>query len=554
MDYRAEYEMWKNATKMSEKQVEILKSMSDEEIRESFYKKLEFGTAGLRGILGLGTNRMNEFTVSQAAYGLGRTVLDHGGEKRGVVIAHDVRHMSKEFSIITAEVLSQMGIKVYLFDDIRPTPMLSFAVKRLKTIAGVVITASHNPKDYNGYKVYWETGAQILDGIANEILSHMYEKNIFEIETMPIEEGKKKGLVEILPHSIDEEYLQKTLDLKIHDELDKDIKVVYTPLNGTGNKPVREVLKRRGFKNIYIVKEQELPDPDFTTVGYPNPEDLKAFKLAKALGKEKEADLLVATDPDCDRIAVMVKDGDSYYPLNGNQMGALFTYYIFKGLKDEGRLPANAGMVKSIVTGNMGVDMAKSMGVHTEESLTGFKNICGVADKWDESKEYKFVFGYEESIGYCYGNHIRDKDGVISAMIAVEMAAYYKKQNKTLKDVLYDLYEEYGYYKEYLQSIVIEGEEGQKIISEMMRNLRENPHAEIAGIKVAEIFDYQKGFRNMPPSNVLIYKLSDGSWFAVRPSGTEPKIKLYIYTCDKTERASEDKLDKIKRELLSILN
>ena len=546
-----EYKRWVSNEGLTKEVRSALESMDEKEIEESFYKNLEFGTAGLRGILGAGTNRMNEYTVAQAAYGLGKKVASMGplAVKRGVAIAYDVRHRSKEFAKITTEVLATFGIKTYIFDDIRPTPFLSFAIRKLSTIAGVVVTASHNPKDYNGYKVYWETGAQILEDTANDILENMKGIDIFDVKRISFDEVLKMGLVEIIPKSMDEDFINTTLSLSIEDEIDKDIKCVYTPLNGTGNKPVREVLRRRGFKNILVVAEQENPDPDFKTVGYPNPEDLNAFKLAIELAKKEDADLIFATDPDCDRFAMLAKDGKDYYTFNGNQIGGLFAYYILNGLKRKGKLPKNAGIVKSIVTGNMAVDIAKSLGVHYEESLTGFKNICGLADKWDKSGEYKFIYGYEESIGYCYGDHIRDKDGVGASMLAVEMAAYYRKKGKSLTDVLRDIYAEFGYYKEALKSIVIEGQEGAIKISNMMISLRNNPISKIASLKVKEIIDYKDGLGQIPPSNVLIYKLEDGSWFAIRPSGTEPKIKLYIYTLDADETKSDKKSKLILKEL-----
>ncbi len=548
--YRENYEKWLNSDFLNENEREELKNLSEAEIKDRFYKDLEFGTAGLRGILGLGTNRMNEYVITRATKGLAKTVLARdGGKEKGVVIAHDVRHKSKEFTEIAARVFATMGIKCYIFDDIRPTPMLSYAVRYLKTQAGIVITASHNPRDYNGYKVYWDEGSQILDDIANEIEKNIQDSDYSIEGLMSLEEAKGKGLVEVLSHDLDKSYFEETLKRKIHedDELDLGIKIVYTPLNGTGNKPVRHILSERGFKNVEVVAEQENPDPDFKTVGYPNPEDVAAFKYAIELGEKTDAELIFATDPDCDRVAMLGKYEGGYYAFNGNQIGSMLTYYILSGLKEKNKISQNGAIVKSIVTGDMSVKIAKSFGVETFETLTGFKNICNIPNIWDRTKEHDFIFGYEESIGYVYGNHVRDKDGVIISMLICEMAAYYKKQGLSLYDVLQKMFEEYGYYKEFLKSIVLEGIEGQKRISRMMDYFRKTDFKEFGGIKVVEVNDYLGGFNGNPSSNVLIYKLEDGSWFAVRPSGTEPKIKLYIYSNSKIEEESKDKVLKIAK-------
>lgn len=557
MDYRKIYEDWLKSDFLDEDSKNELKSIekNEEEIKDRFYKDLEFGTAGLRGIMGVGTNRMNPYVIKRASEGLARTIINHGKEavKKGIVIAHDVRFNSHEFSIIAARVFASRGIKTYLFDDIRPTPMLSYAVRYLNTQAGIVITASHNPKIYNGYKVYWDKGSQILSDIADEILENIKESSYDLKDLITYEEAVKKGLIEIISKDLDESYYKETLKKQISNDIDKDIEVIYSPLNGTGNYPVRHVLKERGFKNIRVVKEQENPDPTFATVGYPNPEDVKAFKLAEEYGKKYNSDLIIATDPDCDRVAMLgrKKDG-TYYAFNGNQTGAMLIYYILHGLREAEDLPDNGAIVKSIVTGKLGQRIAMDFGIQTFETLTGFKNICNLPNIWDKTKEHNFIFGYEESIGYVYGDHVRDKDAVVSTMMIVEMAAYYKKRSKSLVELLNDIYKEYGYYKEHLTSLVLEGIEGSDRIKRMMKDFREKSYEKFAGIPVKSQEDLLKD-ENLK-ANVLIYRLSDGSWFALRPSGTEPKIKFYIYTKNENEKIAEETLSKLKEDIEEKLN
>ena len=557
MDYKKNYNEWLNSKIIDDKTKEELRNIKDEEeIKDRFYKDLEFGTAGLRGILGAGTNRMNEYVIARATQGLANTIKNHGQEAidKGVVIGHDVRFMSKEFTEIAARVFAANGIKTYLFDDIRPTPMVSYAVRNLKTISGIVVTASHNPKQYNGYKVYWDEGSQILDNIANEILSEISKLDFKDVEKMDYNEALEKGLIVILNRDLDEKYYKDTIKKAINDDIDKDIKVVYTPLNGTGNVPVRHILKERGFTNIHVVKEQENPDPTFATVGYPNPEFIEAFEYAEKLAKKIKADVVVATDPDCDRVSMLgVKADGSYYAFNGNQIGAMLIYYILNGLNDKNEIPKNGAIVKSIVTGDLGKVIAESLNVKCYQTLTGFKNICSLPNIWDKTKEAKFIFGYEESIGYVYGDHVRDKDGVVSSMMIVEMAAYFKKQGKSLVDVLYEIYDKYGFYKEHLMSIVLEGIEGSNRILRMMKFFRESGFTNFAGLNVKETIDFKDGYKDIGASNVLIYHLEDGSWFAVRPSGTEPKIKIYIYATDKDEKISDEKIEKIKEDVLEKL-
>ncbi|RVU54824.1 phospho-sugar mutase [Anaerosphaera multitolerans] len=553
MNYRERVKEWLDSAIVSEDLKTEIRSIDDEEeLKDRFYRDLEFGTAGIRGIVGVGTNRMNEITVARATQGLANTIIKRGqtAMDRGVVIARDVRHMSREFSEIVVRVLAANGINAHIFNDIRPTPMLSYAVRYLGTISGIVITASHNPKQYNGYKVYWEEGSQILDDIANEIQEEIEKLKFEDIKILDYKSTVVSGFVHVIKSDLDISYYRKTLSKSINDDIDKDICVVYSPLNGTGNKPVRYVLAERGFTNINVVPEQENPDPDFETVGYPNPEDVNAFEYSLRLANEIDADLIFATDPDCDRVAMLAKksEGD-YYVFNGNQTGVLLTYYILNSLYERNIIPFNGAIVKSIVTGNLAKEIAESMGVTVFETLTGFKNICALPNLWDRTKEYKFIFGYEESIGYVYGDHVRDKDGVISSMMIVEMAAYYKKKGKNLIEVLEDIYKEFGYFKEDLTSIVLEGIEGQERISRMMEFFRKSEFSGFGGIKLEEKIDYIRGYNGVGPSNVLIYHLEDGSWFAVRPSGTEPKIKLYVYSKDENEEEAVRKVKDIKEDV-----
>ncbi|MDO5713910.1 MAG: phospho-sugar mutase [Tissierellia bacterium] len=559
MDYKKRLQEWLDHPLIDKETKEELRAIEDEkELEDRFYLFLEFGKAGLRGKLGAGTNRMNPYVIGKTTQGLANTIKKYGKEamEKGVVIARDVRIMSKEFSEIAASVFAGNGIRTYLFDDIRPTPMLSYAVRDIGTISGIVITASHNPREYNGYKVYWEKGSQILEDKAEEIVKEIDQLSLEDVKTMDFQEGKNQGLILTVPQEVEERYYAKTLDMKIHDDIDKDIMVIYTPLNGTGNLPVRKVLKDRGFENIFVVPEQECPDGTFATVGYPNPEDPKAFEYALKYGKEKNADLILATDPDCDRVAAMSKNGDGYIFINGNQMGALLIDYIIHSREEMGTLPEKGAIVKSVVTGNMGFDIVKDTGIHTFQTLTGFKNICALPNFWDDTDEFQFVFGYEESIGYVYGDYVRDKDAVVTSMMIVEMAGYYKKQGKSLYDVLEELYKKHGYYGEDLTSLVLDGKEGSERILRMMNEIRNKPFKEIGDCKVIEVIDFKDGYQeyyNIGATNLLRYTLEDESWFCIRPSGTEPKIKLYIYVKGKSPEERDDKLSKIKTIVLERL-
>ncbi len=556
MDYLEKYKYWLTNEFFDidiRKELEAIKD-DEEEIKSRFYKDLTFGTAGLRGIIGAGTNRMNKYTVALATQGLANTILNKGEEarNRGVAIAYDVRHFSKEFATIAARVLAANNIVVYLFNDIRPTPLLSYTIRKLGTVSGIVITASHNPKDYNGYKVYWEEGSQILDDIASQILENINKiKDFSQINIMGLEEGIEKGLIKYIDKEVDEDYIQKVINSSLRDDIDKKISIVYSPLNGTGNKFVRRVLKDRGFSNVFVVPEQENPDPDFKTVGYPNPEDIKAFEYSKRYGKEKGADILLATDPDCDRVGCMVKGKNGeFVSLNGNEIGALLVNYILSTRHQLGTIPGNAAIVKSIVTGDLSKAIAEKYNVKVIETLTGFKHICGKANEFDKTKEHTFIFGYEESIGYVYDTFVRDKDGVISSMLIVEMAAYYKKQGKTLLDVLEELYNEHGYYLNKLISIVLEGIEGSERIERIMESFRKDPITEINDMKLAKTIDYLKDETDTPRSNVLKYFFDDNSWYAVRPSGTEPKLKIYIYTRDHKKNLAEKKIKDIEEKVM----
>ena len=561
MDYKEIYNKWLEDDRFDEETKKDLLSIKDdeEEIKDRFHQSLKFGTAGLRGKLGAGTNRMNVYNVAQASQGFADTIAEGGEEakKKGVAIAYDVRHKSEEFAKVAAEVFAANGIKVYIHKEIQPTPVCSYTIRKLGNVAGVMVTASHNPREYNGYKAYNHEGSQILDETADKILAHIQEHpDFFEIPRIDFEKGLEEGIIEYVDDQLIEDYIKEVLSCTINDEdIDKSINVVYTPLNGCGNKLVRRILDERGFKNIHIVKEQEKPDPDFTTVGYPNPEDPKAFKYSEELGKEVSAELLLATDPDSDRCAVEVLDKDGEYKfLTGNLIGSLLTNYILEALEGNNELPENGAVVKSLVSTDLVKPIANKYGVKVYDVLTGFKNIYAVANELDENKSGKFIFGFEESIGYNYKDFVRDKDAVNSAMMITEMAAYYKAKGKSLLDVINDLFNDYGYYSNEVVSIVLEGLDGQERISRIMTEVRNNPIKEVCGLKVTNIIDYQNDDTGLPKSNVLKYYLEDDSWFALRPSGTEPKIKVYINAIDDNLEASEKKLENINKFMQDVID
>ena len=539
---------------------ELIKIENDEKEKEDrFFQHLSFGTAGLRGKVGAGTNRMNIYTVGKATQGVADFIVAKGKEamKRGVIIAHDPRHFSKEFSQLAASIFVANGIKVYVFDDLRPTPELAFLIRDLHTISGINITASHNPKEYNGYKAYWEDGCQVSSEIADGMTEKINSVDMWtDVKKSDFNEGVKSGQITILDESYDRKYLDNIERLAIHsgDELDLNIPFVYTPLNGCGSIPFRQMLNDRGFTNWKIVPEQEQPDPDFTTVGYPNPEDPKAFKLSEQYGREFGAELLMATDPDSDRFAIEIRDNEgNYVPLNGNQTGYILVNYILEGHKSAGTLPKKGAMVKSIVTSTLSTIIAKAYGVEMFETLTGFKNICGKIPYLHDNG-YTYLFGYEESVGYAASEDIRDKDGISAGMLVAEAAAYYKKQDKTLWDVLLEIYAQYGYFAEDEPNIILEGIPGAQRIQRMMKWIRNNLPTSVSGKKVDKIIDYVNGYEDIPAQNAIRFFLEDGSWFAIRPSGTEPKIKFYFYSKGNSYEDALEKNRTIKEEILQLLN
>lgn len=531
----------------------------EKEKEDRFFAHLSFGTAGLRGKVGAGTNRMNIYTVGKATQGIADFIVSKGQDamKKGVVIAHDPRHFSKEFSQLAASIFVANGIKVYVFDDLRPTPELAFMIRELHTVSGINITASHNPKEYNGYKAYWDDGCQVSSEIADGMTEKINAVDMWSgVKTSDFNEGVKTGMITILDESYDRKYLDNIEKLAIHsgDELDLDIPFVYTPLNGCGSIPFRQMLKDRGFTNWKIVPEQENPDPDFTTVGYPNPEDPKAFKLSEKYGREFGAELLMATDPDADRFAIKIKDDNgNYIPLNGNQTGYILVNYILEGHKTAGTLPKKGAMVKSIVTSTLSTIIAKAYGVEMFETLTGFKNICGKIPYLHENG-YTYLFGYEESVGYAASEDIRDKDGISAGMLVAEAAAYYKKQGKTLWDVLQEIYAKYGFFAEDEPNIILEGIPGAQRIQRMMKWIRNNLPSSVANYNVDKVIDYINGYEDIPAQNALRFFLDNDSWFAIRPSGTEPKIKFYFYSKGSSydDALKTNKL--IKDEILEMLN
>ncbi len=561
MDYQARYEEWLQKLSDSDPLKEELKAIADDEKEkeERFYQDLSFGTAGLRGKVGAGTNRMNFLTVGKASQGVADYIVSKGKEamEKGVVIAHDPRHFSREFSELAAGIFAANGIKVYTFPSLRPTPELAYLVRRLGTVSGINITASHNPKDYNGYKAYWDDGCQVSAEVADGMTECINAVDIWTgIKKSDYEEGVKAGKIIVLGEEYDREYLDKVEGLAIHegDELDLSIPLVYTPLNGCGSIPFRQMLTDRGFTNWKIVPEQENPDPDFTTVGYPNPEDPKAFALSEKYGREFGAELLMATDPDSDRFAIEIRDDNgNYIPLNGNQTGYLLVNYVLEGHKSAGTLPAKGAMVKSIVTSTLSTIMAKAYGVEMFETLTGFKNICGKIPYLHENG-YTYLFGYEESVGYAACEDIRDKDGISAGMLVAEAAAYYRKQGKTLWDVLNDIYDKYGAFAEDEPNLVLEGIAGSQRIQRMMKFFRENIPSEVAGVKVDKVIDYINGYEDIPPQNAIRLFLENGSWFAVRPSGTEPKIKFYFYSNQNTREDALRVNGEIKNAILDLIN
>lgn len=547
MDYKELYQQWLTNPYFDEATREELKGIADNEneIKERFYTELEFGTAGLRGIIGAGLNRMNVYTVRKATQGLANYILKVGGEKKGVAIAYDSRRMSPEFADEAALCLNANGISAYVFESLRPTPELSYAVRKLGCIAGINITASHNPPEYNGYKVYWEDGAQITPPHDTGIMAEVKAVTDFaSVKTMDKEEAKKAGLYHVIGGEIDDSYIEELKKQVKNPEAirsqEKNLTIVYTPLHGTGNIPARRVLKELGFENVYVVPEQELPDGNFPTVSYPNPEAKEAFELGLALAREKDADLVLATDPDADRLGVYVKDTKSgeYIPLTGNMSGCLLAEYEISQIKEKQGLPEDGALIKTIVTTNLADAIADYYHVRLIEVLTGFKYIGQQILNFETSKSGTYLFGFEESYGCLIGTHARDKDAIVATMALCEAAAYYKTKNMTLWDAMVEMYERYGYYKDDVKSITLKGMEGLEKIQQIMNNLRENAPAQIGDYKVLSARDYKKDVikdmetgstrpTGLPSSNVLYYDLPDHDWVCVRPSGTEPKIKIY---------------------------
>lgn len=567
--YNEVYNEWCSNTYFDEATRGELKELAgnDEEIRDRFYKKLEFGTGGLRGVIGAGTNRMNIYTVRQATQGLADYIISQHGEDKGVAIAYDSRIMSPEFSKEAALCLNANGIKTYRFESLRPTPELSFTVRKLGCIAGIVITASHNPGEYNGYKVYWEDGAQITPPHDKNIMKCISEVNSWEqVKTMDEKDAAGKGLYNTIGTEIDDAYMAELKKQSIHPEIigqvADSIKIVYTPLHGTGNIPVRRVLKELGFTNVHIVKEQEAPDGTFPTVAYPNPEDAKAWELALKLAKETDADIILATDPDADRLGVYAKDTKTgeYVSFTGNMSGMLIAEYILRERTKTGTLPENPALVETIVTTDMAKAVAASYGVKLVEVLTGFKYIGEQIKFFEENNSYNYVFGLEESYGCLAGTYARDKDACVAVMLLCEVAAFYKAQDKTLWDAMLEIYEKYGYYKEGLATLTLKGEKGAEEIKGMMDKMRSKMPESIGDYKVLAMRDYLEGTRKtadgeesatgLPESNVIYFELSNSAWCCVRPSGTEPKIKYYCGVKGSSLEDADVKLEDLKKALM----
>ncbi len=562
--YREKLKIWLDSEYVDQNIKEELKSIEkfENEIEDRFYKDLEFGTGGMRGKIGAGTNRMNKHTVAKATQGISNYLNEkYTNENIGVAIAYDSRHMSLEFAKDTACVFAANNINVYLFESLRPTPELSFAVRYFNCKAGVVITASHNPPEYNGYKVYDEFGGQVVED-ADLIINYINETNLKNIKYSDCENNEK---IKIIGEDVDKAYTDEIKSLSLlSDEADKNIKIVYTPLHGTGNKPVRRVLKEMGFENVYVVKEQENPDGNFSTVKSPNPEEISSFEMAIKKAAELNADIIIGTDPDCDRVGLAVKNYENeFIALNGNQTGALLLNYVLHRLNEKNKL-INSAVIKTIVTSELGRDIANKYSVETFDTLTGFKYIAEMMQFFEDNKNYNFVFGYEESYGYLSGTFVRDKDAVIASMLICEMTAYYKYNNKSLLDILDEIYREHGFYKEETISLTFGGVSGQNKMKSIMEFFRENKINSLAGKKIPCIYDYKLGIvsnlvdgktekLNYPKSDVLKFCFENGSWLVLRPSGTEPKLKVYLSIKEETESKTIETLEKAKDEIVSII-
>ncbi len=569
MNYREQYDFWLKDSYFDEKTKAELQAISgdEKEIEERFYKELEFGTGGLRGVIGAGTNRMNIYTVRKATQGLANYIIKQGGKEKGVAIAYDSRRMSPEFADEAALCLCANGIKAYVFDALRPTPELSFALRYLHCISGIVITASHNPPEYNGYKAYWEDGAQVTAPKDKEIIEEVKAVTDYHsVKTMDKQEAMNQGLYQVIGKEIDDAYMAELKKQIIHPEIIQEmadsLRIVYTPFHGTGNVPVRRILSELGFKHVYVVPEQELPDPNFTTLEYPNPEDPKAFTLALKLAKEKNADIVLATDPDADRLGIYALDTKSgeYVPFTGNMSGMLIAEYILRERTATGTMPENPALVTTIVTTNMASAIAKDYGVKFIEVLTGFKYIGEQIKLFEQNHSNHYVFGLEESYGCLAGTHARDKDAVVAVMCLCEVAAWCKKQGITVWDQMMNLYRKYGFYKESQYAITLKGIDGSKQIAEMMNKLRNNPPKSFGELQVKEFRDYDMGVTvdlatgekrpsGLPKSNVLYFDLTNDSWCCARPSGTEPKIKFYMGVKGESLSDAEEKLERLTEAL-----
>lgn len=574
MDYRAEYEKWLAAEYIDDDTKAELKALEgdEKEIEDRFYRQLEFGTGGLRGVIGAGTNRMNIYTVRQATQGLANYVLSENGQDKGVAIGYDSRIMSPEFADEAALVLNANGIKTYRFESLRPTPEVSFAVRELHCIAGIMVTASHNPREYNGYKVYWEDGAQITPPHDKNILAEVAKvTDLSQVKTMDKAAAVEAGLYNTIAPEFEDRYMEELKAQSIHPEIipemAKDFTVVYTPLNGTGNVPVRRVLKELGFEKVHVVKEQETPDGNFPTLPFPNPELPEAFDLAVKLAKEVDADIILATDPDADRLGVYCKGerAGEYISFTGNMSGMLIAEYILRERKATGTMPENPALVSTIVTTDMAKVIADAYDVKFIETLTGFKFIGEQIKIFKENNTYNYVFGLEESYGCLAGTYARDKDAVVAVMMLCEVASYYKKQGKTLWDAMNDMYEKYGYFREGQKAITLKGMDGAKQIQDMMSNARNNPPKKLGSYDVLAVRDYKQDTRldmatgnveptGLPNSNVLYYELNDNAWCCIRPSGTEPKIKFYYGVKGASLSDADDKLEEVKNAILELFS
>ncbi|MBQ5735666.1 MAG: phospho-sugar mutase [Lachnospiraceae bacterium] len=574
MSYMDSYKDWCTNQYFDESVRKELESIAsnEKEIEDRFYKNLEFGTGGLRGVIGYGTNRMNIYTVRKATQGLANFIIKENAKDRGVAIAYDSRHMSPEFADEAALCLNANGIKAYVFPSLRPTPMLSFTVRELNCIAGIVVTASHNPPEYNGYKVYWEDGAQITapkDKLIIDEVNNVTDYNL--VKTMDKEEAVKAGLYNVIGSDIDDKYIaqlkKQVVNPDICKEVGKELKIVYTPLHGTGNLPARRILKEIGFENVYVVPEQELPNGDFPTVSYPNPEAAEAFELALKLAKEKDADVVLATDPDADRLGVYAKDSKTgeYMSFTGNMSGMLIAEYLLSQKKEKGLIPDNGALIKTIVSTNMADKVAAEYNIKLIEVLTGFKFIGEQIKLFEQNHTYEYMFGFEESYGCLVGTHARDKDAIVAVMCLCEAAAYYKKQGLTLWDQMLNIYEKYGYFREGLESITLKGVEGVAKIQAMLDELRQNPPKKIGNYDVLAVRDYLKDeitdtktgkvtTTGLPKSNVLYYDLNDDAWCCARPSGTEPKVKFYIGVKGTSFEDANSKMENLKKSLMEIVN